>query len=242
MYYFLSDLHIQKMDSERAQNFIKFLQTLNKENCKKIFLVGDIFDLWIGEHDYFLKHYTPIIQEIHRLVNLGIEIHYFEGNHDLYLKSFWQDIMNCQVHADELDIEIENTKIHLEHGDKANPEDKGYMFLRWFLRTKAIDKSVNNLPSDWVEFIGRKAAKASRSYTSSLKWDRKEVLHKYVHGLAQNNDFDVIITGHLHIFDDYQFTENNKTRRSINLGSWYDSTRYLKLENAQFSFHEVRET
>ena len=238
MNYFVSDIHIQKMESERGQNFLAFLKTLNASNCKALYMLGDIFDLWIGEHDYFLKQYTPIIQEINRLLGLGIEVSYFEGNHDLYLKSFWQDILGCKVYSDDHTQKIGNYKVRMEHGDKANPEDKGYMFLRWFLRSGPVDTSINNLPSEWVEFIGRKAAKASRSYTKQLKWDRKSVLHTYVKALAAQEDFDLIITGHLHIHDDFEFELNGQKRRSINLGSWYDSTAYLIIDDKSI---EVRE-
>lgn len=87
---FFSDLHLSSMNDPRAgSRFFAFSRCLKGENCSHLFLLGDIFDLWIGDHAYFREAYAPIIDEIQRLVSEKVDVHYFEGNHDLYLKSFW---------------------------------------------------------------------------------------------------------------------------------------------------------
>jgi UDP-2,3-diacylglucosamine hydrolase len=41
--------------------------------------------------------------------------------------------------------------------------------------------------------------------------------------------FDLIITGHMHILDDWTFERNGRQVRSVNLGSWFGDTQVFNL-------------
>ena len=84
-------------------------------------MLGDIFDLWVADHRYFIDAYSEIIDQIKRLQRAGIEIHYFEGNHDLHLKSFWQDELGLAVHNEPFYVQLGDTVVRLEHGDQMDP-------------------------------------------------------------------------------------------------------------------------
>ena len=89
--YFVSDIHIMSPSCERARAFLDFLRSLSAaEGTTHLVLLGDIFDLWVADHDYFIKKYGDIIDEIRRLTEEGVEVSYFEGNHDLHLRYFWE--------------------------------------------------------------------------------------------------------------------------------------------------------
>ena len=148
--YFVSDLHIGSPTDSRARLFLAFLADLRGgENASHLFLMGDIFDLWVAAHSYFVDKYQPITDEILRLQDEGVEIHYFEGNHDLYLEHYWGQQVGLTVHEGPAYFELGHQTVRIEHGDQMDPDDRGYRFLRWFLRTpplKFLMPRITRLP------------------------------------------------------------------------------------------------
>src|SRR5688572_16621373 len=99
--YFVSDIHIKDNQDPKHALFLKFLrEKILAQSGTHLFLVGDIFDLWIGDHMHFIEHYQDAIQELTYLQDEGVEIHYFEGNHDLYLDKFWHRRLGFHVYPD----------------------------------------------------------------------------------------------------------------------------------------------
>ena len=133
--YFVSDLHLTTAEDPRTRLFERFLDDVaGDQQATHLFLLGDIFDLWIGSHDYFAQRFQRIVSAIDALRRRGIEIHYFEGNHDLHLQQFWEEKLSVNVHPGPISIEIAGRRLRLEHGDQMDPDDRGYIFLRWLLR------------------------------------------------------------------------------------------------------------
>jgi UDP-2,3-diacylglucosamine hydrolase len=229
--YFFSDLHLHSSDQRETQTLLKFLRNLKSTaDCSHLFMVGDIFDLWIADHEYFINQFRPLINEIKRLKSLGVEIHYFEGNHDLYLKKFWQDDLGIEVHAQASYFQLGSWNLRVEHGDQMDPEDKGYLFLRWFLRTPFMVGLAHHLPGSWVALIGKWASHKSRHYTTHIKVTNTERNHQVIRAHAETNyaekRFDYIISGHLHSRLDFK----GPGYQVINLGSWFEPPQVFALE------------
>ena len=244
--YFVSDIHLTAPESPRARLFVAFLQTLSgKSNITHLILLGDIFDLWVADHRYFVERYHEIVDEIRRLKNEGVEIRYFEGNHDLHLRYYWADQLGVIVHDGPAYIQLGEKTLRLEHGDQMDPDDKGYLFLRWFLRTWPIRPLVRNLPGSLIARIGDRASVRSRHYTSSAKAiDSADVIAKiHVHARKAyaQKPFDLIISGHVHVRDDCHIDTGTGTFRSVNLGSWMDAPCYFKLDGTDERFYELTE-
>jgi UDP-2,3-diacylglucosamine hydrolase len=231
--YFVSDLHLKSPDEPKTKVFVRFLADLltqtqqgSTEKPTHLFLVGDIFDLWIGSHEYFRLTFTEVVDGISRLVQAGLQVHFFEGNHDLYLKQFWHERLGVQVHRDAAYFDIDEKTVRIEHGDLINPDDKGYLFLRSLLRSPPMEFLARHLPSGSVTFIGDRASKTSRRYTSTAKELPVEkirtLIRKHAETAFLEKPFDLIITGHVHVKDDFEFAAGARQARSVNLGSWYD--------------------
>jgi len=104
---FVSDVHIASPDSDRHRLFLEFLNGLSYDDgIRHLCLLGDIFDLWVADHAYFVDRYTEIIDEIRRLLGEGVEVSYFEGNHDLYLRHFWEKALGVTVFGGPTTMEL----------------------------------------------------------------------------------------------------------------------------------------
>lgn len=246
--YFVSDLHLTSSDDPRTRTFLKFLRDLHSassagESPTHLFLVGDIFDLWIGSHEYFVARFREVVEAIRLLVSDGVEVHYFEGNHDLHLKKFWQDEVGARVHENEAEFELAGQRVRIEHGDLINPDDKGYLFLRKFLRSRGMTSIALGLPSKIVSAIGERASRASRDYTSHAKKLPEEKIRNLIRTHAENvarmSRFDVIVTGHVHVRDDLEIDIGARKIRSVNLGSWFQDTKAFVIDDVGGRFVDV---
>ncbi|MCJ8275847.1 MAG: UDP-2,3-diacylglucosamine diphosphatase [Bdellovibrionales bacterium] len=243
--YFVSDIHIKDPEESNSEKLLLFLHQLenNEDSASHLFLVGDIFDLWIHDHTYFVDKYVKIVNAIRSVVAKGIEVHYFEGNHDLYLKKFWQQDVGVRVHDGPVFFNLGSHVVRVEHGDFMNPDDKGYLFLRKFLRSTTMTLLAKSLPGVIVQNIGDRASRASRHYTSHQKKMHEEkvmeFMHTYAESEVQKRFFDFLITGHTHVRDEYKFSHNGEEVMSINLGSWFDDQKALCITEEGYSFIDI---
>jgi len=223
--HFVSDIHLVSGSDKNATRFLQFLKSLgHDQECSHLFLLGDIFDLWLSDYRYFQEVYRLIVDSIKRLVSEGVRVHYFEGNHDLYLKKFWQEQLGVQVHSSPWLTQLGPWKVRLEHGDQMDPTDIGYVFLRWFLRTPVVKLVFQSLPEGLLIKTGERASRMSRIYTSGYKSQDFETAKAKMlaHGrrVFSVTPFDVLIAGHFHVHEDCQVKVGEKKFRLINLGMW----------------------
>lgn len=221
--YFLSDTHFNDPKEPHYQAALFWLKGLRgREDLTHLFLMGDIFDLWIGRHRIFVEKWADLSAELFRLHQRGVEIHYFEGNHDLYIDSYFGNgQLGFAVHPSPIEVALAGRRIRLEHGDQMDPTDRGYLFLRWFLRTQAMTWTALKLRDGWVSALGEKMSHASRDYTSGRSDAHFESVKAKIAAhvsklLAAGHKFDLFIAGHVH----HQMDFTIGSTRVINLGSW----------------------
>ena len=88
--YFLSDFHLGAPDHasslEREKLLVQFLDEI-KNDATEIFLVGDMFDFWYEYRKVVPKGYVRLLGKLAELTDAGIAIHFFVGNHDMWMKA-----------------------------------------------------------------------------------------------------------------------------------------------------------
>jgi UDP-2,3-diacylglucosamine hydrolase len=230
--YFLSDIHLE---SEEDSNFFALKDLLTQihsdQKCTHLFLLGDIFDLWVSEHEHFRQKFPQTLSLIEWILHRGIEVHYLEGNHDLDLKPYFQT-RGVKVHESHLKIQLGFKVFRIEHGDQMDPTDRGYLFLRWFLRTQIMRFIGRKLPGFLVKKIGESMSSTSRKYTDRLKAglgqdleSRKEKIYEKIRlhverVLDQGDHFDLFVSGHVHEEFNELMPYTRGSVQVINLGSW----------------------
>lgn len=241
--YFISDLHLKNERESNSERLLLFLHSIEsgERPATHLFLVGDIFDLWIHDHRYFVDKFKRIVNAIRTVVLKGIEVHYFEGNHDLYLTSFWQQDVGVRVHDGPRFFHLGEKKIRVEHGDFMNPDDRGYLFLRRFLRTTFMQWIAEHLPGSLVQRLGAWASDTSGQYTrqrsASDDQNIRYFMHNYAESVVKEQSFDYLITGHTHLRDEFTFTYQDRQVVSLNLGSWLESVpQILKIDENGHKF------
>ncbi len=221
--YFISDVHVKSEDSPRGEGLICFLNGLG-DDTTHLFLLGDIFEFWIGEDPYWAEKFQTIVNRIRVLSESGVKVHYIEGNHDISIGGAWPGI---HVHTDFLDIQLGDKLFHLEHGDKFNSKDYGYLFLRWLLRSKGIRMLHENVSGRGLWRVGTYLSERGRKYSSQLEQSKREKIKQccieYAEEKLREASYDYMVMGHTHLEMEECLSGGIYY---INLGSWMESPRY----------------
>ena len=237
--WFVSDIHLKKINERSGEILLRFLLMLN-ENPKEhqLFFLGDIFDFWISNGIAFARQYDILIKQIEKFKSAGGQVFYFEGNHDFHVDVFWTKKLNIPVYENEFYFKIGNLDVRLEHGDFINPDDTNYHRYRAFVRQPWIEIFAHILPSWFWKPIGERLSEKSRKRTGFYAQKNSEKvitqIRAYAHKAFSEKPFDLIVTGHMHIRDQYTFQVGSKKITSINLGTWLEKPQALKLKNDLF--------
>ena len=80
---FISDLHLEPRRPNITAAVQEFLATKGQE-CEKLFLLGDIFELWLGDDDSS-ELSLAIAAPLRKLASNGVQIFMMRGKRDFLL-------------------------------------------------------------------------------------------------------------------------------------------------------------
>lgn len=205
-HYFVSDLHLgapnQAASKARERAFIAWLDHI-AATAKAIYLMGDIFDFWFEYKTVIPKGYTRLFGKLAELSDKGIELHFFKGNHDMWVKDYFENELGIQIHANEYTFKVNGKSFYLHHGDGLGPGDYKYKLLKRFFRSSLCQWLFARLHPNFG--IGLASLLSLRSRAKGGKKDaiysgpNKEWLFQYVQEYARHTPHDFFIFGHRHL-------------------------------------------
>lgn len=240
--WFLSDIHLKTVNERNGNILLRFLLSLRSKErvATHLFLLGDIFDFWVGDHEFYRKKFATLIDPIRHLRQIGVEVHYFEGNHDVHVKRFWEGELGIPCWTEEKYFQLGQWLVRCEHGDFINPKDENYLKYRAFIRKPVMEKVAQILPAKLFSQVGDYASRKSRGRSLNMRRNTEEEMRVMIRDYAKEKctdaPFDYIITGHMHVKDEFKFTCGAKEATSINLGSWLDEPKALCLDDKGYSW------
>ena len=222
--YFLSDFHLGSPNHSdsllREKKIVSFLDAI-KETASEIFIVGDMFDFWFEYRHVVPKGYVRLLGKLAELTDSGISVHFFVGNHDMWMRSYFQKELNIHVYFDPKTFEWNGKKIYIGHGDGLGPDDHGYKLMKSVFRNPVCQWLFGVLhPSMGIglaNFFSRKSRKKTGSSDKVFLGEENEWLAIYSRQILAQEHFDYFIFGHRHLPLDIQLTDHS---HYINLGDW----------------------
>jgi len=222
--YFLSDFHLGAPDAtsslQREKLVVRFLDEI-KNNAAEIFLVGDMFDFWYEYTKVVPKGYTRLLGKLAELSDAGIPMHFFVGNHDMWMKDYFQKELNIPVYFEPKEFERDGKKFLIGHGDGLGPGDKGYKFLKKIFRNPVCQWLFGILPPLFGMGLANYLSRRSRAQTGASEeiflGEDKEWLIIYCKEALKKKNFDFFVFGHRHLAIDFRLNDRS---RYINLGDW----------------------
>ena len=228
--YFLSDFHLGAPNAqsslEREIRICRFLDRI-KNDASVIFIVGDMFDFWFEYSTVVPKGYVRLLGKLAELTDSGIAIHFFVGNHDMWMKNYFQQELNIPVYFEPKTFEFNCKKFFIAHGDGLGPGDKGYKFIKKVFRNPICKWMFGVLPPyigiGLANYLSRKSRIKTGSVNETFMGEENEWLIIYAKEVLQKQYFDFFIFGHRHLPIDVALPQNS---RYINLGEWIKYNSY----------------
>ena len=222
--YFLSDFHLGAPDRptslEREKRIVQFLEQI-KSDAAEVFIVGDLFDFWYEYRTVVPKGYVRILGKLAEITDAGIPVHFFVGNHDMWMKGYFEQELNIPVYHESKKFERNGKKFLIGHGDGLGPGDHGYKFIKKIFRNKFCQWLFGILPPavgvGLANYFSRKSRAVTGQTDEHFLGEDKEWLVAYCKEILQKEYFDFFIFGHRHLPIDFSFDNGS---RYINLGDW----------------------
>lgn len=231
--YFASDVHLGafgiKDPIAHEKHFVAWLDSI-KESASEIYLLGDIFDFWWEYKHVIPKGFSRFIGKLCELTDSGIKIHYFTGNHDLWIFDYLPSETGVKIERNPVIRELNGKSFYLAHGDGLGPYDKKYNMLKWLFTNRIAQAFFSMVHPRWGISIAKKWSGSSRKinnkkYGDSYFGDDKEWLVMYSKEILKNDHYDYFVYGHRHVAKEIDLGNNSKM---FYLGDWVSLFTYAE--------------
>ena len=235
--YFASDFHLGSPNSndslKRELKVCKWLESI-QETASEIYLVGDVFDFWFEYNNVIPKGFSRIQGKLAHLTDLGIKVHFFPGNHDLWTFGYLEKELGVIIHHKPLITKIHGKTFYITHGDGLGKGGLWYKFLKSIFSSKLCQWLFSILHPD----IGVKLAKlwSQKSRKNNRNIDNtklKESLIAYSKKILANRDINYFVFGHIHQPTEIKLSSTSKY---INLGDWITHFSYVEFNQSNLLF------
>jgi len=230
---FLADAHLTSPDDNNYRMILRFLREL-EGNTETLFIMGDLFDFWLGFPSQPFRQYDAVLEALLSLKQSGCRLVFFEGNHDFHLGTVFSDRLSAEIHTGPSIQTVQGRRLFLCHGDQVNRLDHGYRLLRLVLRNRLTAAAVSHFPPSLALRIKNRLQHTSRaSYQVKVqRWNYREIIRSFARSV-RDQGCDGLVTGHFHL----AFQENlDKTPFSIlSLGDWMEQLTYGEMIDGQLA-------
>ena len=222
--YFASDQHLGAPTPEaslpREKKFVAWLDAI-KEDAGSVFLLGDLFDFWFEYKTVVPKGFVRVLGKLAELKDAGIDIYFFVGNHDLWMRDYFQKELNIPVFHEPQEFDINGKLFLIGHGDGLGPGDYGYKrmkkiftfpFFKWLFRWLHPDIGVK-----LGHYFSVKNKLISGDEDAQFLGEENEWLALYCRKKLTEKHYDFFIFGHRHLPLEIEL---NSSSTYINLGDW----------------------
>lgn len=243
--YFASDNHLGAPTASdslpREKKFVAWLDSIKKD-AAAIYLMGDLFDFWFEYKKVVPKGFTRTLGKLAELSDAGVSLHYFVGNHDLWMNGYFEEELNIPVFHKPQKITINNTSFFIGHGDGLGPGDKGFkrmkkVFLnplsKWLFRWLHPDLGVR-----LGQYMSVSNKMISGDEDAKFLGEENEWLVQYAKRKLETQHYDYFVFGHRHLPLEINLNEKSTY---INLGDWINYFTYAVFDGEKLSLEKLEE-
>ncbi len=242
--FFVSDVHLGapafKNNHERELTFARWLDSI-ADDVQELYLMGDIFDFWWEYKKVVPRGFTRILGRIANLTDRGIPVHFFTGNHDLWVFDYLPSELGVVVYKNEVIKEFGGKKFFLAHGDGLDAEDIGYIRLKKIFTNKKLQWLFSRLHPNFALHIAHKwsgssrTAKLAKEEEFNVKYDG---MYKFAQEYLTKEPIDYFIFGHRH---QMVVTPLNEITNFVLLGDWITNFSFGVFDGDKFELKRFNE-
>ncbi len=221
---FISDIHLDSNSPKKTQMFFDFLDQA-KNKYSKLFILGDLFEYWIGDDDQS-QDSLEVIKQLKKLSD-SIEVFFIAGNRDFLIAKEFEDKSGIKILEDMYIFSSGNKNIMVSHGDSFCIDDKQYQSLKNEIRSSEWINDFLSKPLEERVQIANEMRAQSAEKSSNKPENIMDVNQEYISEIVKKNNIDILIHGHTHRPFIHHIDSNSI--RAV-LGSWEDKGWVIEYE------------
>jgi UDP-2,3-diacylglucosamine hydrolase len=250
--YFASDFHFGIPDAEKSKvreaRFMRWLDFI-RTDAEEIFLMGDLFDFWFEYKTVIPKGYVRLLGKLAEVVDAGIPIHFFRGNHDMWAFDYLEKEIGINLYRDPIIRDFNGKRFFLSHGDGLGPGDSGYKFIKW-----VFERKINRFLFNWLHpdigtrmglYWSRRSRYANETPEAKEKEDKlfEDIDNSRLaifcrEKLQKDPSINYFIFGHWHISNIHPLGNESYY---VHLGDWIKYYTYGVFDGEEFSLEKFEQ-
>lgn len=224
---FVADAHLEAGDLDLGV-FLRFLKT-RRRDTSRFYLVGDVFNLWLGAEKFIMDHQRPVIEALEALRRDGVQVFMVEGNREFFLADTLEHRAFDRVETIAAEDSYGGIRFHVSHGDLLNPEDRPYRLWRRISKSRPVWRFFRLFPRALAMAVARRLDARLRRTNLRHKWTfPHEAVRAHARRLAEAG-FQAAVLGHFHEERTFQVSGGEGERIDVYvLPAWRGTRRFLR--------------
>jgi UDP-2,3-diacylglucosamine hydrolase len=226
---FVSDLHLAPQRPHMRAAFVRLLRT-EARGAQALYILGDLFDYWIGDDDLEEPQHAELAAELKALADAGCALYFIAGNRDFLLGKRFAAASGIAVLPDPARIELGGVPTLLLHGDTLCLDDVDYQAFRRKVHDIAWQRHFLAQPRAQRRETALKLRSESES-SQQLKTDAiMDVSARAVEEAFRAHGCTRMIHGHTHRPARHEHRVDGRLCERWVLADWYRRASYLSCD------------
>ncbi|OAV73217.1 UDP-2,3-diacylglucosamine hydrolase [Bacteroidales bacterium Barb6] len=245
--YFTADAHLgarfHKDPLAVEKKLVRWLDSI-KQDAAAVWFLGDMFDYWY-EYKYVVpKGHIRFLGKLAELADSGIEIHFFIGNHDVWLFDYLPRETGAVIHCKPLVINLMGKTFFLAHGDEADCRSRSFRLVRAAFHNKCCQWLYAGIHPRWTFGFALGWSLNSRkngleSNAPDYQGEEGEYLVTFAKNyLKTNPNINFFLFGHRHLMLDLMLARNS---RILIAGDWLTHFSYIEWDGENLALMQFEE-
>lgn len=168
----VSDLHLRAERPDLTRRFGEFLAATAAAKIETLFILGDLFEYWIGDDDLADPFNTQVCRLLRDLADQGTRLRFIAGNRDFLIGERFAAAAGMELLPELAIVGAGGTATLLMHGDTVCTDDLPYQEFRRMVRSPQWQADFLARPlaerRAEVENLRRRSAAAMQDKTAAI--------------------------------------------------------------------------
>jgi UDP-2,3-diacylglucosamine hydrolase len=228
----VGDAHLGSAASADERAFHAFLATV-PSLARRLIIMGDLFDFWFEYRAVIPRRPFRTLASLAALVEAGVEVHFFGGNHDRWGGSFWDTDLGIPFHSEGAELELAGRRSWVVHGDGLTETKLGGRLIHRITRHPVTVGTFRLLPPNlgfWLaDRLSGGLAEANRSEEAIARAAAAQ--EAYARALLDRRpELGLVIMAHTHR---QALVEHRPGRFYLNAGQWMVDRQYALVDDRE---------
>lgn len=227
---FVSDLHLDPARPRITRTFLNLLADREARNADALYVLGDLFEAWIGDDDATDSLHEEIVTALRGLADSGVRLYIMHGNRDFLLGGDFARAAGATLLADPARVDLYGAPTLLMHGDTLCTDDTEYLKFRAMVRNDAYVRGFLAKPIAERRAIAHGLRAQSEQAKGTKAAEIMDVNAGAVEAVLRDYGYPRLIHGHTHRPARHEHAVDGRRCERWVLADWYERGEYLRCD------------